>query len=848
MATGLHGESAPIPGSTTTKKKSKSYVVTDLTIGLQAGTDRTLFATWKWKHFPATTDHYGVTWRYYTNQGVWFVGNSEDLKHTSSTDYVRATYSAPANAIRVSVRVQPYSTTYQLGNANISYWRAQTKEAIFDFNTVITPAKPSTPIVTIDGNFNLVAELSNISDQYSHQIEFEIVKDDSRTIKTGMVKVVTQHAAFQHKVSAGGKYKVRCRAVRFLNPTGATYTSGVSLKSSKTLVSDWSDYSSNVSTVPTAPTRITGHNVQTPTSLYLYWNAVANATEYTVEYATSKGFFDTSTVTKNQTVSTNTAYLEGLDTGTTWYFRVKAKNTQGDSGWSAIYSLVIGVAPAAPTTWSETSTGVVGENVKLYWVHNAEDASIQNAAQIQVKINNEDWTDYTPTYLSTTPGEASYLDFKTFITVTDNITDSSNANVIDDDNANVIGTAHIDYSEGMVLRWRVRTKGVMTTGGPNNDGYSPWSTERVVVLYTPPSINLNVTNAENGTNVIYTYASFPIYIYATAYPTTQTPVGWNISIIANESYEAYNDIGDIIVVSAGDEVFSEYIPGGSNSMSRMLTAKDVDFENNQGYVVKVTVSMNSGLTAEAQQGIAMIWDSDNLWPNAEISIDRDKLCAYIRPYCLDEEDNLIENVTLTVCRREYDGRFKVIQDDIENTREITITDPHPALNLARYRIIAVSSDTGQIGYYDLPGEPVGETGIIIQWDEKWTDYNIASGDNDGIADPLWAGSMLKLPYNIKVSESTSIDKSLVEYIGRSAPVSYYGTQLGVSGSWSAEIPATDMETVYALRRLQIYRGDCYVREPNGVGYWANIEISFNKDYNNMLIPISINVTRVEGGI
>ena len=42
-----------------------------------------------------------------------------------------------------------------------------------------------------------------------------------------------------------------------------------------------------------------------------------------------------------------------------------------------------------------------------------------------------------------------------------------------------------------------------------------------------------------------------------------------------------------------------------------------------------------------------------------------------------------------------------------------------------------------------------------------------------------------------------IDKSLVEYIGRKHPVSYYGTQVGQTQTWSVEIPKTDTETIYA---------------------------------------------------
>lgn len=833
---------AKLAGNSIYGESYQYYVVSDLKIGLEAGTDRNLYATWKWPQFPATTDHYGVTWRYYTGQGVWFVGNESDISNNSSSQYVRATYSAPANAIRVSVSVQPYSTTYRRENAEISYWRAKSTTATFDFNQVINPAKPNTPSVTIDGNFDLVAEVTNISDTYTQSIEFEVVKDNVKTVKTGVVKVTKQYAAFKCKVSSGGKYKVRCRALRVLNPSGPLYVPGVSLKDSKTLTSDWTDYSGNIGTVPSAPTKITSHEVDSATSVFLYWKAVANADGYTVEYAKSKRFFDTSSSTRSQSVgATTTIHIEGLDSGTTWYFRVKAKNAQGESGWSEIYSLVLGTVPVAPTTWSETSTAIVGEMVRMYWVHNSEDASKQSDAEIMVQINNEAWTTYEPTYKSETQGEASYLNYNTFITVTENIIDSSNNDVVDDSSNAIIGEAHIDYPEGMIIRWKVRTKGVMPD-------YGPWSVERVITMYAPPSVDFTVTDTKNSGTAVYTYDSFPIYIYAEAHPSTQMPVGWNLSIIANESYDALDDLGRRVIVSAGDEVYSEYIPGGSHSLAKVLNATDIDLENEQTYLVKLTVSMNSGLMAEAQQFITTKWAAFNLWPNAEITIDQDKLCAYIRPFCMNDEDELAPDVTLTVCRREYDGRFVTIQEGVDNNAITVVTDPHPALNFARYRIIAISSVTGQIGFYDMPGEPVGEKGIIIQWDEEWSDFDVPSGDSDGLADPVWVGSMLRLPYNIKVSESSSIDKNLVEYIGRSSPVSYYGTQLGVAGSWSSEFPATDINTVYALRRLQIYKGDCYVREPNGVGYWASINVSFNKDYNNLLIPVSIDVTRVEGGI
>ena len=108
--------------------------------------------------------------------------------------------------------------------------------------------------------------------------------------------------------------------------------------------------------------------------------------------------------------------------------------------------------------------------------------------------------------------------------------------------------------------------------------------------------------------------------------------------------------------------------------------------------------------------------------------------------------------------------------------------------------------------------------------------------------------MLKIPYNIDISDSTDVDVELIEYIGRSHPVSYYGTQVGSSSTWNMEIPKKDKDTLYALRRLSLWMGDVYVREPSGSGYWASIKVSFNQKHGAVTIPITFNVTRVEGGI
>ena len=56
------------------------------------------------------------------------------------------------------------------------------------------------------------------------------------------------------------------------------------------------------------------------------------------------------------------------------------------------------------------------------------------------------------------------------------------------------------------------------------------------------------------------------------------------------------------------------------------------------------------------------------------------------------------------------------------------------------------------------------------------------------------------------------------------------------------------ELIYDLRRLAKYTGDVYVREPSGIGYWATLTVSFNLKHMAVTVPVTFNITRVEGGI
>lgn len=734
-----------------------------------------------------TLDFYRVTWRYSTGDGVWFDGNSSDVKLKNST------YSAPSNARSIKVYVKPVSKKHKVNGKDTYYWTGTTVSKTYSIS-YDPPEKPNAPTVTID-KYKLTATVDNISDPRSDEILFEVY-DGVKKIKTGVVTVRACIATYSCTVNAGGNYRVRCRAIN--------------LVSSKKVYSAWSDFSGGSSTIPATPAKITEIRATSETSIYVAWTAVNTATSYDLEYATEKSYFEGSNETQKITGIEGTSYEKtGLEAGDEYFFRVRAVNEQGASSWSPIASVVIGKDPAAPTTWSSTTTVITGEPLYLYWVHNSEDGSSQTYAEVEITVDG-----IRNTYTVDTTGN------------------------VGTDNENKVNEYPIDtskYLEGTKIEWRVRTAGATKT-------YGDWSIMRTVDVYAPPTLEMNITDkAGTSLNVITT---FPFYISALAGPKTQVPIGYHVTISADEGYQTTDQIGNPMIVNPGDVVYSRYFDIKS-ALNVELSASDLDLENNINYTVMCVVSMDSGLTAQATDVFSVAWVDVSYEPDIEVSIDNETYSTYVRPYCIDETGATINSVLLSLYRREFDGSFTELAVNIDTGKNEFITDPHPSLDYARYRVVAIDKATGAVSYYDPPGYPIFGTSVIIQWDDIWRRFETTTEDE--LESPPWSGSILKLPYDIDVSDGNTPDVSLVKYIGRKHPVSYYGTHLGVASTWNVTIPKEDKETIYALRRLATWMGDVYVREPSGSGYWANIKVTFNQKHCEPAVPVTLEITRVSGG-
>lgn len=825
-----------------TKKKatavpSKKWSITPI-ITRVSGSTTDLVGTWTNKTI-SNLSTFSYEWWYYLPKV------SAGIKAASGTQTVKSvTYSMPENATKVVFKVKAIAKTHKVtwkkkGNkksTNVAYWNDSWKSKSFTKSGLTAPV----PTVSLDKT-KLTLSVRNIASTIT-KVQFQIYRDDTEAVQAPTVdkKTVSEvhYAETSLDVALGHSYTARCRVY-----------------SSNGAVSEWGNFSESTGILPAAVESIDDPTPLSSTSVKLSWPASKGATSYNVEYADDLAIFESGSPQSSTTENTS-LIIEGLERGKRWYFRVRAVRDSYNTPWTPVLdgpypSILLGEPPAPPTTYSISNTVRVGDTAYLYWVHNSQDGSPQPRGEVHLEIHTGDTiVEIDEVVENDNIGDDLHEDENLFLKI-----DTS-------DPDNYWRNKGVIFDGGMYILWKVRTMGI-------TEEYGAYSVIRRLDILASPTLTLHITPE----GVV---ESFPIILDINAGPATQKVLGYSIEVFANSDYDDTDYDGTVIQIVAGDKIYSEFVTTNEDLYQHIFTPSNLNLHSDIEYKIVVSSAMDSGLSASAEMLFSTHWSgfSDTAVPTAEYYPLPDMYAMGITPFCYDSADvyegedynpeddidvPLTENVVLSVYRIGVDGEAVEISSDIPNNGTVTVIDPHPTFSSSRYRIVATNTETGEMIFGEPPvlDDMLDVSGIVITWAEDWDDVEFRNliGEDDALEDEGYYGNALVLPYNTSISENHQVDKSLVSYIGRRRPVGYYGTQLGETATWKAEFPKDDTDlnpntnynTLSMLRQLANYPGDVYVRESNGTGYWASVDVSFDVSYNSLVVPVTFTVTRVEGG-
>ena len=791
---------------TTKKKASKKvsytrsgYKVSKFGVALKPGTDRDCIATWKFSKANWASG-FSYDWEYKVG-ARWLPGSSGTIDITEASvvgGYYRHEWRAPDEATMVMCHVKPNSKSrnVKVNKKSVSkpyftsVWSAKRYHDL-------TKDKLPTPEVDVDLQKNgVTADIDVKCDDEDCNYATIIIYDPAGKEAARHLRRCDQRGEYSYTLGKGSTWGIRV----FCTTDGG--------KKGKSELSDIQ----HVTTIPAdagaVAAKATGDD-----SAQATWDSVAGATSYTVEYtADDPSYFDTNPgeVKSQDDIVGTTFNAVGLESGHTWYFRVRGDNDTGHGKFGEPGGTVLATVPDAPTTFETEPAYMTSETARLRWTHNSEDESDQTAAEVRFKVGEAE----TVTALT----EDMYLDKEMS-----------------------------DFSDGDSVQWSVRTKGA-------HPDWSPWSLARTFGVYSQPELSCTVRQTDASGDVVdedNPLTSLPLAIILDASGGGNSVSGYHVSIVAAEplgytdeyGYERNMAVGELAWeadFSTDDDPFTVVVGPGEQANIR----------DSGVYKAIADVSMESGLRAVSDPWTFQVdFDGSVPEPDATVAFDPDDLVATIMPACYERDsdgnvtDTLVQGVLLSVYRIDDDGTLVPLRTGIANTGNAVVSDPHAQFNECWYHIVATDPLTNACSFYDTYDVSDHNT-CVIQWDEGWQ----VGTDPDDLSERDYSYTGLRIDglYNLGLDETGNAQAEDVEYIGREYPVSYYGTQKGYEASYAVEFPKTDLSTLDKARRLIVLRDDVYVREPFGAGYWAHIvSPTISRTSDSLKLRLSFTARRVD---
>jgi hypothetical protein len=480
--------------------------------------------------------------------------------------------------------------------------------------------------------------------------------------------------------------------------------------------------------------------------------------------------------------------ISGLETGTTWYVKVRSLHSDGStksySPFSPIAEINLSSSPSIPTLALSADIVAVGKTFTASWEYGSTDGTPQSEARIYTydsgtytlvaRTSTQEYVDLTAwdvpgvyqlcVEVISASGQMSEKSGFVGITVADPVT-CSMVNSLEDI------TVTDDDMETRTIR-----------------------------ALTELPLTATVTGASLGGTVSLTIARTDAYHLGR--PDESVLDGFNGEIILD-----YTQTGSAQISIDTDDLIGSLDEGGK-------------------YILTATVTDSIGQSASASEEFEVHWTDPALIPEGEMLMDVDARVAVITPVA---PQNALVTDTIDIYRLSADKPVLVYEGAEFGSEYV---DPYPAIGRhGGYRLVYRTKEknyvtaNGELAFTDLQDD-------ILDCKKTIIDFGT---------------DRVELQYNMDFTSSWAKNFETKSFLGGSIK-GYWREGVTRSGSVSAvAVPAYDTEIVEAMRRLSEYVGRCHVRTPEGSSYTADVQCQedWAHDQAGKIVSFSLAITRVD---
>lgn len=588
-------------------------------------------------------------------------------------------------------------------------------------------------------------------------------------------------------------------------------------------------------------------------------------------------------------------YVDGLELGRTWFFRVRLKSSDGMTDWSEIApvsgmkrGLKLSYAPEKPVL--SVSPGVIAEggNTVLSWTYSCRDGSPQTYASIEAVEYDYDpadasiYLDYYQTadtqivsgktYYELVNGE--YLEVETpdvddiesyyeavvhteeiggeevtpldpnityyeyvggeYVEVTDpEYEDIGDYYELTERSLGEI--AHTEAAQSLSLyadNWEAGNDYALRVRVTSGNGMvSAWSDVVSVSVVQPLTAVITSTSLEEIT------IDSEQVLSLTEMPLTATVTGagaggkTSLVVQRAESYYLERPDGGVFNGYEGEIVASVSIDGEG----QLEVTNDIltgAVDDGARYRLIATVRDTFGQSASASIDFEVHWERQAQMPDALCEVLEDG-AVKITPSA--PVGYLVEDDVCDIYRLSADMPELIVKDAEFGTAYV---DPYPTIGeFGGHRIVYRTSN----------GDYITEDNNFA-----WVDTDISYDDLYESEDSIinFGGSEIRLKYDVDLSNQWEKDFVQTKYLGGS-----------IQGDWSAGVRRSatvtaatiniiDQDKLRAIRQLAEYEGVCRIRTLDGSNYPCDIQVSESRtsDKHNVIAAFNFTINRVETAV